>query len=63
MIGSKDLRVPPSQGMEMYQRLLANGVNVKMHLYEDNHSLQNVNVEIDQEINSSLWMLEHTIGG
>lgn len=29
MIGAKDLRVPPSQGIELYHRLKANGTNVK----------------------------------
>lgn len=29
LIGSKDLRVPPSQGVEFYHRLKANGVDVR----------------------------------
>lgn len=28
-IGSKDLRVPPSQGLEFYHRLKANGVTTR----------------------------------
>ncbi|XP_044731633.1 acylamino-acid-releasing enzyme-like isoform X2 [Chrysoperla carnea] len=60
LIGSKDLRVPPSQGVEFYHRLKANGVDVRMHMYEDNHSLSKVPVEFDSQVKGMLWLLEHT---
>ncbi|RZC35335.1 acylamino-acid-releasing enzyme, partial [Asbolus verrucosus] len=58
-IGSKDLRVPPHQGLEYYNRLKANGVKVRLNLYEDNHPLANISTEIDNLINSLLWFQEH----
>ncbi|GJQ85226.1 hypothetical protein Trydic_g13066 [Trypoxylus dichotomus] len=44
-VGSKDLRVPQHQSKEYYTRLKANGITVKMHLYDDNHPLGNVSNE------------------
>ncbi|XP_060528020.1 acylamino-acid-releasing enzyme-like [Cylas formicarius] len=58
-IGSKDLRVPAQQGNEYYCRLKTNGVNVKMNLYDDNHPLGSVPNEIDNIINTILWIEEH----
>ncbi|KAL1514050.1 hypothetical protein ABEB36_003373 [Hypothenemus hampei] len=55
-IGSKDLRVPSHQGVEYYCRLKANGVKVKMNLYDDNHSLGSVPNEMDNVINTVLWI-------
>ncbi|KAH0948413.1 hypothetical protein HN011_002804 [Eciton burchellii] len=59
-IGTKDLRVPSSQGMMWYHRLKANNVKTKMLVYEDNHTLATGLVEIDNLINDCLWLLEHT---
>lgn len=59
-IGSKDLRVPPQQGLEYLHRLKANGAVVKMNLYDDNHPLGKVPNEMDNLINSLLWFEEHT---
>ncbi|XP_066149420.1 acylamino-acid-releasing enzyme-like isoform X2 [Euwallacea fornicatus] len=58
-IGSKDLRVPPNQGNEYFLRLKANGVKVRMNLYEDNHPLGSVPNEMDNIINTVLWIEEH----
>ncbi|XP_066246255.1 acylamino-acid-releasing enzyme-like isoform X2 [Euwallacea similis] len=58
-IGSKDLRVPPHQGNEYFLRLKANGVKVRMNLYEDNHPLGSVPNEMDNVINTVLWIEEH----
>ncbi|XP_025831071.1 acylamino-acid-releasing enzyme-like [Agrilus planipennis] len=55
-IGTKDLRVPPAQAIEYYHRLKANGVPVRMNLYEDNHSLSQVPHEIDNVINGIIWI-------
>ncbi|KAH0814416.1 hypothetical protein GEV33_008374 [Tenebrio molitor] len=58
-IGSKDLRVPPHQGLEYYTRLKANGVKVRLNLYDDNHPLAQIPNEMDNLINSLLWFQEH----
>lgn len=59
LLGSNDLRVPFSQGKLWYNRLKANNVKTKMHIYEDNHSLATDTAEIDRMINGILWLLEH----
>ncbi|CAH1156028.1 unnamed protein product [Phaedon cochleariae] len=59
LIGSKDLRVPASQGTDYYLRLKANGVTTRMNLYEDNHPLGTVPNEMDTIINSLLWIDTH----
>ncbi|XP_043269367.1 acylamino-acid-releasing enzyme-like isoform X2 [Venturia canescens] len=59
-IGSNDLRVPPSQGKHWYQRLKANGVKTRMHVYDDNHSLASMTAEIDEIINAAIWLMDHT---
>ncbi|XP_012538169.2 acylamino-acid-releasing enzyme isoform X3 [Monomorium pharaonis] len=59
-IGTKDLRVPPSQGTMWYNRLKINKVKTKMLVYDDNHQLSTGSAEIDHIINDCLWLLEHT---
>lgn len=59
-IGTKDLRVPSSQGTMWYHRLKANKVQTKMLVYDDNHALASGAVEVDNHINDFLWLLEHT---
>ncbi|GAB1863765.1 Acylamino-acid-releasing enzyme [Camponotus japonicus] len=59
-IGTKDLRVPSSQGTMWYHRLKTNKVKTKMLVYEDNHPLSTGPAEIDHIINDCLWLLEHT---
>ncbi|XP_076266303.1 acylamino-acid-releasing enzyme-like isoform X2 [Rhynchophorus ferrugineus] len=58
-IGSKDLRVPPHQGTDYYNRLKSNGVTVRMNLYDDNHPLGTVPNEIDNILNTILWFETH----
>lgn len=58
-VGSKDLRVPPSQSIEYYHRLKANGKTVRMNIYDDNHPIGTVHNELDSIINSLLWIQEH----
>lgn len=60
LVGSKDKRVPSSQGIHYYYRLLSNNVKTKLLLYEDNHPLNQVPIEMDNLINSVLWFLQHT---
>ncbi|XP_063974905.1 acylamino-acid-releasing enzyme-like isoform X2 [Diachasmimorpha longicaudata] len=59
LLGKKDRRVPPSQGKHWYLRLKANGVKTKMLVYDDNHPLSTGPVEIDEIINSILWLNDH----
>ncbi|KAL0100888.1 hypothetical protein PUN28_019344 [Cardiocondyla obscurior] len=59
-IGTKDLRVPCSQGTMWYNRLNINKVKTKMLVYDDNHQLSSASAEIDHIINDCLWLLEHT---
>lgn len=58
-LGSKDLRVPSSQGKSWYNRLAANKVKTKLIIYEDDHSLLKDPHEMDYVINSALWLMEH----
>ncbi|TRY64188.1 hypothetical protein TCAL_10786 [Tigriopus californicus] len=59
MIGSKDLRVPPSQGYEYYRNLKALGKNVEMNVYEDNHPLGKVSVHANVMVNATLFFDQH----
>ncbi|XP_025107870.1 acylamino-acid-releasing enzyme-like isoform X1 [Pomacea canaliculata] len=59
-VGLKDLRVPPSQSLEYWKMLKANGVPVRCLTYPDsNHPLSEVEVEADGLINSILWFCQH----
>ncbi|KAL6261475.1 hypothetical protein P5V15_006565 [Pogonomyrmex californicus] len=58
-IGTKDLRVPCSQGTMWYKRLKTNNVKTKLLVYDDNHQLSTGAVEIDHILNNYLWLLEH----
>lgn len=55
LLGSEDQRVSPSQGMKFYKTLTAQGVTTQLYMYEDDHSLQEVNVEADNFVNTVLW--------
>lgn len=59
LLGKKDARVPMSQGIAWYHSLKAHGVKTKVLMYDDNHSLSQVPVEIDSLVNSILWFYEH----
>ncbi|XP_061713549.1 acylamino-acid-releasing enzyme-like isoform X2 [Cydia pomonella] len=59
MLGKGDKRVPHYQGLEMARRLKANGVQTRVYMYDDNHSLSSLPHEMDQLINSASWLLEH----
>ncbi|XP_059481713.1 acylamino-acid-releasing enzyme-like isoform X2 [Neocloeon triangulifer] len=60
MVGSCDLRVPPSQSSIYYYQLKAQGTDVHIHMYDDNHPLGKVPNDVDNIINSALWFLKHT---
>ena len=56
MIGSVDLRVPPSQGMEYYKALIARKVPAKALIYkEDNHPLDKPQTLADCIVSTILW--------
>ncbi|XP_048482643.1 acylamino-acid-releasing enzyme [Plutella xylostella] len=59
MLGSVDKRVPFYQGLEYYRRLKANGVETRLYMYEDNHSLRTLPVEVDNLINGANWFVTH----
>ncbi|KAG7303096.1 hypothetical protein JYU34_013125 [Plutella xylostella] len=59
MLGSVDKRVPFYQGLEYYRRLKANGVETRLYMYEDNHSLRTLPVEVDNLINGAHWFVTH----
>eukprot|EP00980_Cylindrotheca_fusiformis_P020564 scaffold7641_cov115-Cylindrotheca_fusiformis.AAC.10 len=56
-LGMKDLRVPPSQGMEYYHSLRSSAqVETKLLVYpEDNHALNRVATEADHWIHIKQW--------
>ena len=55
-LGMKDLRVPPSQGLEWYHTLRSAGVDTELLVYpEDNHALNKVATEADHWIHIKKW--------
>ncbi|XP_069703712.1 acylamino-acid-releasing enzyme-like isoform X2 [Periplaneta americana] len=60
-IGTKDKRVPSSQGINYYYSLKANNVKTKLLLYDDCHPLSQGPVEMDNLINAVLWFIEHNV--
>ena len=60
MIGAKDLRVPPSQGIRYYRYLKSRGVKCDLKLYkEDCHPLAGVPCAADVLIHTHLWFKKH----
>ena len=55
MIGKNDLRVPPSQGRELYHHLKSQGKEVYMNIYEDCHPLAKLPVHSDVLVNAALF--------
>ncbi|XP_072328260.1 acylamino-acid-releasing enzyme-like isoform X2 [Scyliorhinus torazame] len=56
MLGEKDKRVPPTQGLELYRALRARHVPVRLLWYPDDyHSLSKVGTEADMFMNIALW--------
>ncbi|CAJ1956927.1 unnamed protein product [Cylindrotheca closterium] len=59
-LGMKDLRVPPSQGMELFHALQSAGVDTKLLVYpEDNHALNRVATEADHWIHIRQWFNQY----
>lgn len=62
MIGSVDLRVPPSQGMEYYKALISRGVEAKALIYkEDNHPLDKPQTLADCIVSTILWYEKYCV--
>ncbi|XP_050670880.1 acylamino-acid-releasing enzyme-like isoform X2 [Leptidea sinapis] len=59
MLGSGDKRVPYYQGLEYAHRLSSNGTINKVFMYDDNHSLSSLPVEMDNLINAADWFFTH----
>jgi acylaminoacyl-peptidase len=59
-LGMKDLRVPPSQGIEYYHALRAKNIPTKLLVYEDcDHAIDRVTSEADHWLNIKQWFDEH----
>ncbi|XP_072136719.1 acylamino-acid-releasing enzyme-like isoform X3 [Mobula birostris] len=56
MLGEKDKRVHPSQGLQLHGALKARGVPVRLLWYpDDNHALSNIDTEADVFMNVAMW--------
>lgn len=56
-IGSKDRRVPPSNGLAYYHALIAHGVPAKLLVYpDDNHALASTVAFVDFHTHAMLWL-------
>lgn len=55
-LGMKDLRVPPSQGLEYFHALRSKGIPTKLLVYENcDHAIDKVASEADHWLNIKLW--------
>lgn len=60
MLGGKDLRVPPSQGLQMKNALEGRGKTVRTLWYPDcSHPLSDVPAEADAFVNIVQWFIQH----
>ncbi|XP_028849403.1 acylamino-acid-releasing enzyme-like isoform X2 [Denticeps clupeoides] len=56
MLGAKDRRVSPHQGLELYRALKSRGTTVRLLWYaEDGHSLSRVDTQADCFLNMFMW--------
>jgi len=63
-LGMRDLRVPPSQGLEWYHTLRSMGVPTKLLAYpDDDHAIDGVAAEADFWINTKRWFDKHLRDG
>ena len=56
MVGERDKRVHPSQGLDFARNLTALGKRVEVHKYPDNHSLGKFNVYMNFMMNAAIFM-------
>lgn len=60
MLGGRDRRVSPHQGLELYRALKSRGNTVRLLWFpEDGHSLSRVETQTDCFLNTVLWLQEH----
>jgi len=60
LVGMKDLRVPPSQGIQLYKALKARGVETDLKVFpEDCHPLSKVETEAEVFVLTINWFLKH----
>ena len=59
MVGSKDRRVPMTQGFKFYNALKVRGVQTQCLVYDDKHDLQKIEVDSDAFVNYMLWILKY----
>ncbi|XP_069549958.1 acylamino-acid-releasing enzyme isoform X3 [Brachyistius frenatus] len=60
MLGGRDRRVSPQQGLELYKALKSRGSPVRLLWFpEDGHSLSRVDTQADCFLNTALWLHQH----
>ncbi|XP_037540885.1 S9 family peptidase [Nematolebias whitei] len=60
MLGGKDRRVSPHQGLELYKVLKSRGSPVRLLWFpEDGHSLSRLDTQADCFLNTVLWLKQH----
>ncbi|RWS23361.1 acylamino-acid-releasing enzyme-like isoform X1 [Leptotrombidium deliense] len=59
LLGKYDKRVPKTQSIKYYKVLKTCGVDVKCHVYDDKHDLQQVNVDADAFVDIALWFYKY----
>ena len=58
LLGSKDRRVPMTQGLKWHRILKARGVKTDCHVYPDKHDLFKVEIDADVFVHMMLWVLQ-----
>ncbi|XP_035513474.1 S9 family peptidase [Morone saxatilis] len=60
MLGGRDKRVSPHQGLELYKALKSRALPVRLLWFpEDGHSLSRVDTQVDCFLNTVLWLQQH----
>ncbi|XP_028308589.1 acylamino-acid-releasing enzyme isoform X2 [Gouania willdenowi] len=60
MLGAKDRRVSPHQGLELYKALKSRGSDVRVLWFpDDGHSLSRVDTQADCFLSTVLWLQQH----
>ncbi|XP_023275750.1 acylamino-acid-releasing enzyme-like [Seriola lalandi dorsalis] len=60
MLGGRDRRVSPHQGLELYKALKSRDSPVRLLWFsEDGHSLSRVDTQVDCFLNTVLWLYQH----
>lgn len=64
LVGAKDRRVPPSNGLAYARQLRQKGVPVRVILFpEDEHGLTRPRTELESYLNITAWLREHQPSG